>query len=1007
MISRHTLRRTILCAAVAACLSGTVYAQSTTGRITGQAPSTAGETVLIEGSNGLTREVPVDARGRYTTESLPLATYTVSLKSGGAIVDTRDHVTLRVGAATDVSFVTTGAAVPEGGAAELEGVRVSATNVPRIDVATVASSTVITAADMARLPLQRSAEAIALLAPGASPGSRGFTNAFGGTLVSFAGSAVTENAYYINGMNTTDPLSGFGGVTLPYGAVDQQEILSGGYSAMYGRSDGGVISQVGKRGTNEWHFGAQVLWEPDFAKASARNITYGHDNPAPPGSLEQRNDRNHEWTSTVSAYAGGPLIKDRLYAFAAVEMERSEGNSTGDVNHAYDTKYTYKNPKWYGKLDWNINDSNILEVTGVNQTHRSNGNEYSYDYDTNTVGDFASTDSTYKTRAMVYTARFTSYITDDLTLTALYGKSKLTYYNEPPATGVTGPFIGNANLENPAIVGSTPINNGQTLDTIDNPDHESTNRNLRVDLNYKINSHSITAGIDNQDSHDIDDGTTIGGEGYELWYGKGDPALNISDSPFVDKPGNYPGGETGYYGYYRHYNTLASVRVKQRAQYIMDDWQVTDRVLLSVGVRNDQFTNYNPAGEPYLKLTKPQWAPRLGVSWDVNGDSSLKIYANAGRYFLAMPASVALRTSAGSLATNQYFTYTGIDASGMPTGVSLLKSATGGAVSPNSEYGQPPDPKTVSAKNITSEYQDEFILGMDQQLSASWVWGAKATVRKLRNVLDDVCDNGAITRAAVAQGADIAATTVGSCYLSNPGRSNSYQLKQADGSYYDVDVTNSDFGFSHLKRNYYGLDLYLSHPFDGKWSGKIDYLFSRSYGNTEGQVRSDIGQGSVAATRDWDYATLMDYANGYLANDRKHQLKLYGAYQVTPEWMVSANLLVQSGTPKSCLGRYGPDESDPSGYNSYYHFCFGEPSAYGAKGRQPWEELLDVNVEYRPLWAERKLAFNVSVFNALNQQRPEQTNPVSGSRNSVNDGYNQVISYTQPRYARFGITYDF
>jgi len=243
--------------------------------------------------------------------------------------------------------------------------------------------------------------------------------------------------------------------------------------------------------------------------------------------------------------------------------------------------------------------------------------------------------------------------------------------------------------------------------------------------------------------------------------------------------------------------------------------------------------------------------------------------------------------------------------------------------------------------------------------------------------------------------------------LSTHWRANTYQLAKDGGGYYDVNVTNADFGFSHLKRNYYGLDLYLSHPFDGKWAAKVDYLYSRSYGNTEGQVRSDVNQGSVSATRDWDYATLMDYANGYLPNDRKHQLKMYGSYQLTPEWLVSANLTVQSGTPKSCLGRYGANEGDPSGYGSYYHFCFGEPSAYGAKGREPWQEMVDVNVEYRPLWADRKLAFNVSVFNLLNQQRAERTNPVSGSSNSGNDSYKQVLSYTQPRYARFGITYDF
>ncbi|MHB1059563.1 MAG: carboxypeptidase-like regulatory domain-containing protein, partial [Rhodanobacter sp.] len=217
------------------------HAQATTGSIFGQVPANSGETVTVSNSSGITRQVAVDSSGRYTVGSLPLGDYTVTLQHDGQTVDTRAHVTLRVGAGTEVSFGAANAA----NAQTLTAVTVQANALPTIDVTGVDSRTVITSQQLARLPLARSAEAIALLAPGVVEGSGLFMglSTTGGSVVSFGGSSVVENAYYINGFNSTDPLSGFGGLTLPYGAIDQQEILSGGYGAAYGRSDGGVISQ--------------------------------------------------------------------------------------------------------------------------------------------------------------------------------------------------------------------------------------------------------------------------------------------------------------------------------------------------------------------------------------------------------------------------------------------------------------------------------------------------------------------------------------------------------------------------------------------------------------------------------------------------------------------------------------------------------------------------------------------------------------------------------------------
>jgi hypothetical protein len=405
-------------------LVGAAHGQATTGSIFGQVPNAVGATVVASSASGVTRQATVDAQGRYALNSLPLGTYTVNLVRDGKVLDSRTQVSLRIGSGTEVSF----APAAGGKARDLAAVSVTASALPAIDVTSVDSRTVITSEQLARLPLARSAEAIALLAPGVVAGSSYFGGPTGNPLVSFGGSSVTENAYYINGFNTTDPLSGFGGFALPYGSIDQQEILSGGYSAAYGRSDGGVISQVGKRGTDAWHFGAQLSWTPAFSRGEQRDIDYvsGPDK----GTLYNRNADEKSWTTVGSVYAGGPLIRDRLFLFASVEAERRQGNSTSSTDSNLSTRYRNDYPKWYAKLDWNINDSNILEITGASTKQAYAADVYNYDYASGKTVSFNSHAVSSKVGADLYTGKFTSYITDDLTLSALYGRMDGTYYNE-------------------------------------------------------------------------------------------------------------------------------------------------------------------------------------------------------------------------------------------------------------------------------------------------------------------------------------------------------------------------------------------------------------------------------------------------------------------------------------------------------------------------------------------------------------------------------------------------
>jgi outer membrane receptor for ferrienterochelin and colicin len=987
-------RSALAVALMGAVMSFGANAQSTSGAISGSAD--AGSTIVIESTTGLSRTVVVDANGRYNVGSLPVGSYTVKQVKDGATVGTR-NITVAVSSTTDASFDAT----------TLAAIEVVGSRMQPIDVTQVDSRMVITAEQLAKLPIARSADAIAQLAPGVIQGSSDFVNASNGQrLSSFGGASISENAYYINGMNVTDPLKGFGGIELPYGSIEQQEVLTGGYGAAYGRTTGGVISQIGKRGTNEWKFGGQLQWTPEWGKGAPRNTYYSDALPGDVGSkdLYQYREDNVGWSTVQSAYVGGPIIQDKLYVFASVEGARSEDSLVGTKSSSSQiSERTFKDPKWYAKVDWNITNDHVMELTAASTEHKFSANNYQYDYGTFRRGDYLGKATATDTKALMWIGKYTGYLTDNLTVSAQYGEQTTDLKSNPDNKYSNLIPVGGSANQNPALNGGVPITNANKLAQLSDPKHQTFGANYRLDVTYHLGDHAITAGIDNQRTEDRNDSTIMAPDAGFYWlYGrKANPMTDISEGE-VDAPGKYPGGEGGYFVSKYIQETLASVKVTQRAQYIEDNWQVNDRWLVKLGLRNDQFINYNPEGQAYIKQTKPQWAPRLGFAWDVNGDGTFKVYGNAGRYYLALPTSLAARGAAGSIYTNEYYTYTGIDANGNPTGLTPIDTINGPGVpySANREYGQSPDPKTVTAKNLKAQSQDEFIVGFDKVFNESWNYGAKLTYRKLNNAIDDTCYIEKFEEVAAAQGIDT--TGLRGCYFFNPGDTAVFNLPDGKGGYSELTLTNADLGYPAVKRTYMALDAYIEHPFDGKLWGRVTYTFAHSRGNTEGQVKSDIGQGDISATQDWDYPYLMEYGSGRLPNDRTHQLKAMGMWQINPEWSVSSTLQIMSGTPNSCQGAYGPDETYPAYAGNYYHWCGGKPAKMGDAGETPWIKNLNLNAEYRPSFADGKLAFSVDVLNVFNEQKATRLDP------DYSPGtYRQVLSWQAPRSVRLGVTYDF
>ena len=1033
-------RRNALATALAVGLgiSGVAYGQATTGSVFGTAPAAAGETVrIVNNQTGLTREVPVSSDGRFGANQLPVGEYTVSLMHGGNVVATHNHVSVSVSGGAQVPF---SAAEAGKNVQNLSSVTVTANSLPAIDVSSTRQSSVITAQQLKQLPLARNAESIAVLAPGVAGGNASLGTGPAGTpLISFGGDSTAENAYYINGFNTTDPVGNAGGIALPYFAIAEQQTITSGYGAEYGRSTGGVISQIGHRGGNDFHAGVYVTWAPTWAQSGYDNIHYA--NPASTTAGQQAGDiyanrrRNEDWSTVYDAYISGPLIKDKLFFYITAEAQHDSSKATGSVDSPYYNSHSSTSPKFYGKLDWNINDSNVLEATYASSKEEDlSNNAYNYDYGTNTLGSYKGVNNPlYSSKFDIGILKYTSYITDNLTLSVLAGKMKSTYYSQQvayPGFDVLLAGISGVASQNPTVPGTGNTNNNAL--TIPSPDHKSTENNFRLDLDWKLGDHDVKFGIDNMRSTDLSDGSQSAGPGYYWIYGRegykgfSKPTLSCNAlGQCVDNPINYPNGGavgtgTDAYSYYvvkRTYGGVASFTVEQKAQYVEDNWQLTPNLLLNLGLRNDQFTNYSAGNQPYIRQTKPQWQPRLGFSWDIFGDSSAKLYGNAGRYYLALPTGLGVRMAGANAYLNEYYTYASIDGNGIPQGLTQVHtSAT--PYSPDGEYGTPKDPKTIAASDLKPMYQDEYVLGFQKSLNAfgqALVWTSQATYSRMNNIIDDT--------GTVTEPADADPVAFQTDILVNPGRSNQVRYLATDGTYktytWNPHTVTGGYvtGFPAAFRKYYSLEEALEHPWDGKWMGKIDYVFAKSYGTTEGPTESWSGQISNASAASgghasgsistaWDYPEIMEYANGDLPNMHKHTLKAYGTYAVTPEWLVSGTYIIQSGAPFTCAGYYGPNQTNPIGYGSGYHWCGGRPARPGDAGSTPWTHQLNLSLTYIPAWAGKHLTLQMQVLNVFNEQATTAYTSSYGSTAAPNTSYKLPVGSEAPRYGQFSVKYD-
>ncbi len=301
----------LIAAGMTLLLSTPVFAQQTTGSIRGVINSSAGqpvdaaEVVARNVATGATVRTLTDQSGRYQLPALQVGTYMVSARRIGFRSVERPGIRVRLGSTFVANFELTPAA------ATLEAITVLGQTDPLIDPAETGVVDLVNAEQIEAIPVNgRNFADLVALSPkvGVDVG-----DGTGGAL-SLGGGRRGANLIQIDGAGTTGTFFGGearGSDRIPFAfsieSVREFQVVANGFDVEYGFFSGGVINAVTKSGTNDFH-GSLFGYVRD--DKITRNDFF---------------DRSPEFSSRqLGGTLSGPLIRDKLHFFVAVERQNRD-----------------------------------------------------------------------------------------------------------------------------------------------------------------------------------------------------------------------------------------------------------------------------------------------------------------------------------------------------------------------------------------------------------------------------------------------------------------------------------------------------------------------------------------------------------------------------------------------------------------------------------------------------------------------------------------------------------
>ncbi|WP_322963013.1 TonB-dependent receptor [Sphingomonas fuzhouensis] len=970
----------------------------------------AGATVTVTSdAQGFTRSATTDRDGSYQIPELPPGSYSFTISAPGYATYREDNVALTAGSSSNRFAL---------GAESTSGeITVSGKRIRTSDFDSTTTGAVIDVADIAtRLPVGRDLQSVILLAPGANAGA----GAFGG-LPSISGASVSENAFFVNGLNITDFRRSLGAVTVPFDFYQNVEVKTGGYAAEFGRSTGGFINATTKSGSNEFHGGILFSWNPNDLRSATKDTIYTD------------NKHGRYDAATMTAELSGPLWKDHLFFYGLYQARninsvfagRQYFPATNTFLGTSRTFYRTASPFFGGKIDAVITSGQRLEFTYFNttgegtSTYYGNTNSLANRWNPVTGRDGPYQGYTYgRYGGANYVGRYTGVMSKWLTLSAAYGRNEnISYGQSINASNSTLPPVTDARTDQ-AISLTNPggaINSSKDVRKFYRGD---------VDVYFKaLGMHHVRFGYDREELlSDVQTLGSGGGIGYTILRGRAGDQFGVPVGTDYVRQSNYAVG-----GGFRSLND---------AFYAQDSWSLMEnRLNLNLGLRLDRFTNRNGDGAVFYKSGN-QWGPRLGFTFDPIGNQTDKFYGSFSRLYMPVAANTNIRLAGGETFYWRTNLFGGLGPNNIPIlGAPVLYSGavacpdTGIANCDVTGTGRAPDTRGLIAQGLKPQSADEWIFGYSKRVDR-WRFETYLTITRLNEVLEDAAIDRAVNNYCAAQkiaGCDKIWGGFHQYVLINPGRGGPITLSDpinGESTPRTVNFSAADLGYVKAERFHRSMTFRAVRDFDGVWSLEGSYVYGKTYGNYEGGVKSDNGQGDTGLTQDFDQPGLQRGMYGYSPNDRRHVFKLFGSYQFGL-FNVGASFSAAAPRKYGCIGTV-PRSVDPyaRAYGAAGAYCQVKPDgtintdplvAYpvqlvrrGTAFDGRWLFTDDIDISTKIPIGRSNATLRLTVFNFLNLKTPTNFNEFGTTGNgTASIYYRTVTGYQGGRNARLQFQYAF